>query len=190
MSLLRNRIVISLLIIIALATWWEFGGKPVSGPIYVEAVDAYKEGDYQRSLQILDRAYQVDPNDATTLTLYGWNYLKLNRFTEAEPYFDRALKLEPDLTDAKRGRAHCWLELGQADRALEDFRSLPPVIQGTPEVQLAMARALRMKGQNDEAAKLLVVVLQREPDNQLARTEFEQLAGVTSPDVLASLQVA
>ncbi len=189
MSLLRNRIVISLLIIIALATWWEFGGKPVSGPIYVEAVDAYKEGDYQRSLDILDRAYQVDPNDATTLTLYGWNYLKLSRFTEAEPYFDRALKLEPDLIDARRGRAHCWLELGQADRALEDFRSLPPVIQGTPEVQLAMARALRIKGQNDEAAKLLVVVLQREPDNQLARTEFEQLAGVTSPEVLASLQV-
>ena len=190
MALLRNRIIISLLIIIGLAAWWEFGGKPITGPIYVQAVDEYKKGNYQRSIEILDRAYQVDPNDATTLTLYGWNYLKLNRFTEAEPYFDRALRLEPDLTDARRGRAHCWLELGQPDRALADFRTLPPVIQGTPEVQLAMARALRMKGQNDEAAQLLVLVLQREPDNKLAQTEFEQLAGVTSPEVLASLQVA
>ena len=188
MNLLRNRIVISLLIIFGLAAYWEFGGKSWAGPLYVQAADEYKKGNYERSLELLDRAYQLDPNDATTLTLYGWNHLKLKHFTEATAYFERALKLQPDLIDARRGLAHCWLELGQPDRALESFEQLPSEVRNLPEVRIAMARAYRTRGENQKAAAMLAAVLKREPNNADALAELERLAGADNPEILTAMQ--
>ena len=56
MHLLRNRIVISILVIICGIYLWEFWIKPITGPIYTEAVAEYKRGNYIRSLELLDRA--------------------------------------------------------------------------------------------------------------------------------------
>ncbi|HSC77103.1 MAG TPA: tetratricopeptide repeat protein [Candidatus Acidoferrales bacterium] len=190
MNLFRNRIVISLLIIFGLAAYWEFGGKSWAGPLYVQAADEYKKGNYEESLKLLDRAYQLDPNDATTLTLYGWNHLKLKHFTEATAYFERALKLQPDLVDARRGLAHCWLELGQPDRALDSFEKLPPEMQALPEVRVAMARAYRTRGENQKAATMLSDVLNKDPKNIDALAELERLAGADDPAVLAAMQAS
>lgn len=58
---------------------WELYVKPVTGPLYANAVNEYQKGQYEKSLGILRRAYRIDPNNASVLTLMGWNDLKMGR---------------------------------------------------------------------------------------------------------------
>ena len=79
MRILTNRITISLIIIVALTYVWEFWVKPVTGPIYLQAVTEYKGQNYARSMELLDRAQDIDQNDSAILALRGWNRLKMGQ---------------------------------------------------------------------------------------------------------------
>jgi len=50
MRFFKNRIVISLFVILGAVYLWEFHVKPISGPIYAQAVNEYKHQNYPRSL--------------------------------------------------------------------------------------------------------------------------------------------
>ena len=98
MRFLKNRIVISLIVVVVAVYFWEFWIKPVTGPLYTEAVTEYKRGNYTRSMELLQRATRIDPNDAAILALIGWNHLKMGNPKEAEePYFSNKHLQIPDL---------------------------------------------------------------------------------------------
>jgi tetratricopeptide (TPR) repeat protein len=187
MRFLRNRIIISLVVIFALVYLWEFYVKPVSGPLYTAAVTEYKNGNFDLSLNLLRRAYLINPNDTAILTLFGWDYLKSGRAKEAEPYFHRALLLNPHLEDTRLGHAYSFLESGEPGKAIQEFRQLSSDTRNTQEVRVAMSRAYRLMGNNREALQLTVSVLRENPDNQLARKELVLLTG--SHDLRAALAV-
>jgi hypothetical protein len=69
MPLLKNRIGLSLLLILPGASLWEFYRKPVTGPLYTAAVNDYRNGHYNNSLELLKRSYKIDLNDASVLPL-------------------------------------------------------------------------------------------------------------------------
>ena len=112
MRILANRIVISLFVIFLMTYFWEFWIKPQTSPIYTEAVAQYRNKNYDRSLQLLHSAYRIDPNDASTLTLMGWDYLKMGDAETAEGYFERGHKLAPQVTDLLLGYADGLFTLG------------------------------------------------------------------------------
>ncbi|MBZ5565427.1 MAG: tetratricopeptide repeat protein [Acidobacteriia bacterium] len=185
MRFLKNRIIISFVIIVALVYLWEFQIKPVSGPLYTAAVTEYKGRNYQQSLNLLGQAYVIDPNDTAILTLFGWDYLKLGKPDKARPYFDRALVLNPQLVDTRLGSAFTWLELGEPTKALQEFQKLPPTAQKSLEARVAMARAYRELGENRRALELAVAVLRENSEDKLARKELVALTG--SQDLSAAL---
>ena len=118
MRILKNRVVISLMLIVLATYFWEFWIKPVTGPIYTEAVREYKNRNYPRSLRLLQQAHGVDPNDTAILALMGWNYLKLgDPKTAEEPYFRRAHDLSPHVVDITLGYAYAEIELGKHEQA-------------------------------------------------------------------------
>ena len=61
MRLLKNRIVVSLLVIIVATYLWEFWVKPITGPLYTEAVTEYKNRNYERSLRLLQQPTRSTP---------------------------------------------------------------------------------------------------------------------------------
>ncbi len=185
MRFLKNRIVISLVVIFVLIYLWEFHVKPVSGPLYTAAVNEYKTGNYTLSLNLLSRAYVIDPNDTAILTLFGWDYLKLGLPGKARAYFDRGLVLNPTLEDTRLGSAYAWLEMGEPSKALQDFQRLPPASQNTLEVRVAMSRAYRQLGENRRALELAIAVLRENSEDKLARKELVALTG--SDDLSAAL---
>lgn len=189
MKILANRIVVSLIVIVVLAFVWEFYAKPVTGPLYIAAVREYKAENYSRSLELLDTAYLIDPNDTTILTLMGWSYHKIGRFSDAQQKFDRALWLDPESQDARLGLAHSWVEVGDGEQALQLFNQLPPDYQDSPDVRVGMARAHRMKGENQAALKLLAQVRWQDPENTLAAKELRLLIGSEDLDVLTAWQL-
>ena len=124
MRILKNRITLSLIAILALTYVWEFHVRSESSPLYTAAVSEYKGENYANTLELLERAYRIDPNNTAIITLFGWTYLKSGNHAEAQPYFTRALRLGPDLQEARLGLAYCWLESGDAMKALEHFLGL------------------------------------------------------------------
>ncbi len=179
MHLLKNRIVISL-IVIALATFvWEFFVKPVSGPLYTAAVSEYKGGNYDRSLELLWQAWNVDPNDTAILTLMGWNYLKLGDPKAAETHFERGYGLAPHVVDLLLGYAYTEIELEKFDRASKLLKELEERGGSGVDVHLAWAVLYRKLGQNRNAAREFQAALSLEPDNPLAIKNLQEIYNVT-----------
>jgi tetratricopeptide (TPR) repeat protein len=117
MTLFKNRIGLSLLFLFVAAYLWEFYAKPVTGPIYTAAVNEYKYRNYEHSLQLLLRAYEIDPNDTGILTLMGWDYLKLSKPQLALEKFRRAHRLDPRASDTILGYATTEIELEHYENA-------------------------------------------------------------------------
>jgi len=190
MKLLTNRIVISIAVIIVVAYLWEFYGKPVSGPLYTAAVNEYNDGNYRRSLELLDRAYLIDPNDASSLALMGWNHLKLGNPEAAEPRFERAYKLAPDIEDVILGYAYTELALGKKDEATVLLARLATRNAAYEDVFVARGTLLRNSGQNLLAAEEFKRALEDNPDNTVALKNLKEIYDVSEDPRKLTLEFA
>jgi tetratricopeptide (TPR) repeat protein len=163
MRILKNRIILSFVIIFAALYCWEFYVKPVSGPIYTAAVSEYKAQHYERSLELLKAAYRVNPNDTAVLTLMGWNYLKLHQGSVGEPYFERAYRFSPQVDDLLLGYVYTEIQLQKYERATALLTTLSRRAGDTAEVHMAWATLYREAGHTWDAAReyRLVLALQR-----------------------------
>jgi len=189
MRLLKNRIIISLIVIAAATYVWEFWVKPVTGPLYTEAVAEYKNQNYTRSLEFLRRAHLIDPNDTAILALMGWNYLKLgNPKTAEEPYFRRAHELAPQVVDITLGYAYTEIELGKLDEATKLLNQLHQQGVETADVHTAQAALYRKMGRNRDAAQEFQLALAKDENNPLALKNLADLYNVSGDVRKASLE--
>jgi Flp pilus assembly protein TadD len=188
MSLFRNRIGISLLVILAATYLWEFWIRPVSGPVYTAAVSQYKNGNYRKSLDLVDQAYLIDPNDTAILTLMGWNKLKLNRPMEAEPNFARAHRLAPDSTDAILGFAYTEIALKHYEKAASLLEILRQKGTNTADVHLAWGALYRESGRNMEAAREFKQALALRKNDPLALKNLQQLYNTKNATQAANIE--
>ncbi|HUU15344.1 MAG TPA: tetratricopeptide repeat protein [Terriglobia bacterium] len=179
MHLLKNRIIVSLVFILAATFVWEFYVKPVSGPLYTAAVSEYKKQNYNRSIDLLWKAWNVDPNDTAVLTLMGWNYLKLGDAHAAETHFVRAYRMAPQVVDLTLGYAYTELELGKFDEARRLLKQLSQAGEKGADMHLAWAALYRKLGQNREAAEEFQNALAADPDNPLAVKNLQEMYNVT-----------
>jgi tetratricopeptide (TPR) repeat protein len=69
----------------------------------------------------LDRAVELDPDDATSYDARGWNYRLSRKFEDAVADFDRAIDLEALDPSYRYRRGLVLLEKEELGRALEDF---------------------------------------------------------------------
>lgn len=186
MRVLKNPIFIIALIAIAAASYyWQFRVRPVSDGLYNAALNAYNDHDFKGSVQLLEKAYRINPLDPATLRLLGWNYLNLGKPAEARRYFGRARLFGPKNKETLLGLAYSHLELDDNPRALEYFHRLPENLRGSPLVQVAMARAYRGVGENETALGLVEGILRQDPQDKLALKELAYLTGVDNLESLA-----
>jgi TolB-like protein/DNA-binding SARP family transcriptional activator/lipoprotein NlpI len=77
-----------------------------------------RKGEWEKSLTTLERALELDPRNAGTLTNQALSYYLLGRYQEAERYFDRSLALVPDQPFAIGRKAKLYLAWeGSTERA-------------------------------------------------------------------------
>jgi tetratricopeptide (TPR) repeat protein len=176
MHILKNRVIISLILIVLATYFWEFWVKPVTGPIYTEAVREYKSQHYARSLQLLRQAHRVDPNDTAILALMGWNYLKMGDPKAAEePYFRRAHDLSPHVVDIALGYAYTEIELGKYEQARQLLDQLRQAGVDTADMHVAEGTYYRQQGRYRDAAREFKAALQREEKNVVAIKNLQEL---------------
>ena len=95
---------------------------------------------YAEALQASERAAELQPADASTLSQLATGYAFLGRFDEAEATFALALALPGKQDDTRLNRAWMHGMRGAWKQALADYESLPD--QRQPRVRRAMSLAL------------------------------------------------
>lgn len=176
MRILKNRIVVSILIIIVATFLWEFWVKPITGPLYTEAVTEYKNQKYERSLRLLQHAHQIDPNNSAILALMGWNYLKMGNAQAAEePYFRRAHDLSPNVVDITLGYAYAEIELGKFIQAKALLDQVRQDGVDSADYHVAQGALYRQQGQYREAAREFQLALAKDEKSVVAAKNLKEL---------------
>lgn len=103
---------------------------------------------------------------------------------EAIERYERALALDPELTDARLGRATALGRLGRYDEAVAEFRRVQTREPARIEARLGEATALVLTGRLAAARDRLEAALAAVPDSAaLARTLAQILASAPDPAV-------
>ena len=91
-------------------------------------------GQPERALQLSAASRGIALDDPTTLVNHGWILASLNRLREAIVFYDKAIKLKPDHSDAHYNRALALLTLGHFEEGWcgHEYRNLS---QKTPSAR-------------------------------------------------------
>ncbi len=176
---LFNRITASLIVIFVLVAVWEFYVKPETSPLYTEAVAQYRNKNYDRSLELLNSAYVIDPNNTAILTLMGWDYLKKGDPKQAEPYFERSHKLAPRVLDVLLGYAYAEIALKKYETAAQFLKILKDNGVDNPDIHVAWATLYREVGRNQDAAREFQLALAMDSHNTVAIQNLQQILSVS-----------
>ena len=123
----------------------EFAQLQKHGPnhvdtLFLQAGFAFDDGDLKTSREITDRLLAVAPNNVRVLVLAGAAEYRLQRYTLAQGFLGRALKVAPSALTTRQLLAQTFLRDGQPDKALQ---TLQPLVD-SPK---ADARSLSLAGE-------------------------------------------
>jgi predicted TPR repeat methyltransferase len=113
---------------------------------YAGALDA--AGDRTAALAAARETALLNPSIAVAALGLGRALLKSEQLPTAIAEFQRALRLDPDLDEARVLLGCAWLAAGEADKALEAFAVLPPETASLAE-KIAQAEAMRARPRSD-----------------------------------------
>jgi len=78
--------------------------------------------DHMKALDLLNRAIELNPNDAINYNNRGVALYKLGRYQQAIKDFNRAIHLDPNDLYAYNNRGDAYYDLGKKNRACNDWR--------------------------------------------------------------------
>ena len=171
----KNRIGLSLLIVLAGVCLWEFCVRPVTGPTFAAAVNEYRNHNYRQSLRLLHRVYEIDPNNTSVLTLMGWDYLKTRKPDRALQEFSRAHRLAPHSPDTILGYADTEITLEHYQHASKLLGLLDHEKKDSADLDMAWGALYQHTGRNQDAAREFERVLALRHNDALAMENLRQL---------------
>ena len=95
--------------------------KHSADELYVNAMHAFLNNNYGRSVELFSEAAEIDPQRKLTYASRGSAYLRMERFEEAMADFNRAIELDPSYARAFHLRGLAFEKQGDKESALEDF---------------------------------------------------------------------
>jgi len=103
-------------------------------------IEYMNRGEYEKSLEKLDRARAADPGYSGTYNVYGLLYQLLNRNDEAEKQFKKALKLNPRDSDTMNNYGRLLCGMGRSEEAERTFmQAANNPLYATPAVAITNA---------------------------------------------------
>ena len=77
---------------------------------------------HMKALDLLNKAIELNPNDAINYNNRGVALYKLGRYQQAVKDFNQAIRLDPNDLYAYNNRGNAYYELGKKNRACDDWR--------------------------------------------------------------------
>ena len=126
--------------------------KQTSKDLFNEAVSEFVDERFDKSIEILTRALETDPDFTLAVITRGTAFFKQEKYQEALADFDRAIQLDPQYAGAFHKRGLVLEKLGNLEGAIRD---LDQAIALNPEYGAAFfSRAtLHAKLSNENAAQ-------------------------------------
>ncbi|OGO15147.1 MAG: hypothetical protein A2Z14_18190 [Chloroflexi bacterium RBG_16_48_8] len=115
----------------------QFSQIMLSSPLAMDALDRYKR----------DLAYE----EGMSLSLRGWESLRLNRYVEAETLFRQAIEANPNDSRARVGLALIKQQFGRSEEALHNLQIATFINGGSPFILHAAGVIQLQQGQDEEA---------------------------------------
>jgi len=82
------------------------------------------KADYMKALDLLNKAIELNPDDAIDYNNRGTAFYKLGWYQRAIEDFNRAINLDPNDTYAYNNRGNAYYDLGKRNRACDDWRKV------------------------------------------------------------------
>jgi len=108
-------------------------------------------GNINGALVSLQKAVELQPNDAATRNNAGWALLLAGRIDEAKLQFDRSLQLDPKGPEARNGRGSILLYKGDLKGAIDECRLATVLDPNFAAAHNNLGTALYKNGQLKEA---------------------------------------
>jgi putative PEP-CTERM system TPR-repeat lipoprotein len=118
--------------------------------LYFNGLMAYREGNYTKARDFMQRQLAVSPENVPGLVLYATVQYKLKSYEEAEANLLKALRIDPNQGTARRALIATYLQTARPGKALETLRPIVSKIDRNPEM-LALAGKVYM--QNGDLAE-------------------------------------
>jgi tetratricopeptide (TPR) repeat protein len=112
-----------------------------------------KQGKFQDAMDSFSKAVVIDPGFAISWYNLGRIERSLNNFKKAKTYLDRAIILQPDLTKAYFERALLLKQMGEKEKALNDYNAIIKM-KGDTYMEAFLNRGLTKKMLGDYGGAL------------------------------------
>lgn len=181
------------------------GGEaaPASSAKVEQGIDAIQAGDFERAKMLLSDAAQADPDDPQAAYYLGLADEQLGDTAAARADYERALKLDPELVEARVNLSALLLDAGDPEAALEVAEAGLATAPKHSGLLLNRALALSAGGKVTEAVGAFHSAVEASPDDDDVRylyaealasakkkdeslAELERLTESKDPAVLAS----
>ena len=142
-------------------TLWQTLGMFHLGP-------GIEEDRCEAALANLDRALDLDPENAFALLMRGDAYRMLDRYEEAVADFDRALELNPDNADALAFRGESYRMLDRYEEAVADLTRALELGPDDADALASRGESYRLLDRYEEAVADLTRALELDPASAFA----------------------
>lgn len=126
-----------------------------------------KQGKFEDAVDAFSKAVVVEPDFAISWYNLGKIERSLNHFKNAENYLNRAITLQKDLTKAYFERALLYKQMGEKEKALEDYNTIIKM-KGDTYMEAFLNRGLtkKMMGDYNGALADLNQAIEEFPQNE------------------------
>lgn len=148
-----------------------------------EAVTAFEQGNTQAAQKKLDESLTAHPNDLRALILQGVVLDSQQRYSDAEPYYQRALKIAPSVPQLLNNVANHYLASGDRVRARGYYEKAVVVEPAQANANLQLAQMCLEEKRARQALEYLNHLgspARDEPNTLLLRARALSLTGQCS----------
>ncbi|GHA18961.1 hypothetical protein GCM10007989_12940 [Devosia pacifica] len=148
------------------------------------------EEGYGLSMEAAKRAIEIDPRQASALTVLGdLSYFWRKNYDEAFEYFERAIAADPDNAQARQWYASALMTSGRLNEAETQIRKAREILPESRSILVSQAMIQLGQGDAHGARNVLLQLLQNETNyrNPYRFLLFSELAAHDLPAYLATL---
>ena len=128
---------------------------------------AYQNGNHDVAVDLVKRAIDQAPANATYYNTLGGALLAIGCVAEAVAAFDCALRISPDSIETRNNLANALQTQGKLDEAISIFRSILETVPNDADVQNNLGHALQIRGEFDEAIHHFRIAREARPNDAL-----------------------
>lgn len=161
---------IFLIFMVSCATLDKESSMQYSEGRYKIGVGYYSEGKVQMAFVEFQHAIEFNPQNKEALNGIGIIYLlDFDETLKAIDFFQRAVKVDPDYSDAYNNLGYAHAKIGKFEAAIPFYKkAVSSMLYATPEMAFVnMGRAYYRLGRYDEAATAYKEALKRAPNFDL-----------------------